>query len=65
VSLVRLTSTFFFCHTKRMQTLRRRRKVLRNENVLYLVTLNAVADFLFIRTIFIYFNVVLSFYCSV
>lgn len=51
---------FFFCHTKRMQTLRRR-QVLRNENILPLVALNAVADFLFIRAMFICLNVVLSF----
>jgi exonuclease III len=43
----------------------RRREVLRNENVLYLVALNAVAAFLFISVMFVYLNVVLSFYCSV
>jgi hypothetical protein len=43
----------------------RRREVLRNENVLYLVALNAVAHFLFISAMFVYLNVVLSFYCSV
>jgi len=43
-----------------MQTLRRR-QVLRNENILPLVALNAVADFLFIRAMFICLNVVLSF----